>query len=109
MLATAHAKRLPQGLVQVGISSIAPRETSCGRGTFRKGSHAVGASAWLVPACSPPPTKWPGAVRTRISTVLLLSFRLRQPPRAVADEHLFEFGAGTGRDVRDHWHHANLF
>ena len=46
--------------------------------------------------------KWPGAVRTRISTVLLLSFRLRQPPRAVADEHLFEFGAGTGRDVRDH-------
>src|ERR1035437_4780053 len=39
--------------------------------------------------------KWPGAVRTRISTVLLLSFRLRQPPIAVADEHLFEFGAGT--------------
>src|ERR1017187_7728708 len=34
--------------------------------------------------------EWPGAVRTRIFTVLLLSFRLRQPPRAVADEHLFE-------------------
>src|SRR5450759_1242421 len=53
--------------------------------------------------------KWPGVVRTRISTVLLLSFRLRQPPRAVADEHLFEFGAGTGRDVRDHWHQKYLF
>src|ERR1019366_9176401 len=36
---------------------------------------------------------------------LLRSFRLRQPPRAVAGEHLFEFGAGTGRDVRDHRHH----
>jgi hypothetical protein len=35
----------------------------------------------------------------------LRSFRLRQPPRAAADERLFEFGAGTGRDVRDQRHH----
>src|ERR1035437_8723115 len=37
---------------------------------------------------------------------LLRSFRLRQPPRAAADERLLEFGASTGRDVRDPRHHT---
>jgi len=38
---------------------------------------------------------------------LVCSFRLRQPHRPPPTRCLVRFGAGAGRDVRDHWHHTS--